>query len=221
MVQGVIFDFNGTLYWDSALHEEAWRTFIQQLTGRILTETDMKNQVHGRINRDILHYALDRELTTAEVHEFSDTKENIYRQLVQNSPSHQNLAPGAVELLEYLKDLKIPFTIATSAERSNVDFYFEFLNLGRWFDFPRLIYDDGTIIPKPAPDIFLKAASKLEVPAAKCLVLEDSITGIQSAHRAGAYKILFVENDVPVEYDKVKNLVSGRIRNLMEAKEYL
>ncbi len=49
---------------------------------------------------------------------------------------------------------------------------------------------------KPAPDMFLAAATKLEIPTARCIVIEDSISGVQAAKRAGA-KCVAVTNSFP------------------------
>jgi len=102
-----------------------------------------------------------------------------------------------------------------------VDFYFKNLNLHEWFDFGKIVYDNGNIVPKPAPDIFLKAASNIGLHPANCLVVEDSLTGIKAAHNAGAGKIVFIENDEPIEYRKVKKLVVGKISNLLELKNFI
>ena len=49
------------------------------------------------------------------------------------------------------------------SEKSNVDFYIKEFNLEKWFDIDKIVYSDGTIKGKPAPDIYEIAAGKLEV----------------------------------------------------------
>jgi beta-phosphoglucomutase-like phosphatase (HAD superfamily) len=71
-----------------------------------------------------------------------------------------------------------------------VDFFFEHLNLATWFDVENIAYDNGDIAGKPAPDLYLLAAKKLNLPPGKCIVIEDSISGIQSAHSAGIGHII-------------------------------
>jgi beta-phosphoglucomutase-like phosphatase (HAD superfamily) len=95
------------------------------------------------------------------------------------------LSPGAVELLEFLAAHEIPYTIATASGKSNVGFFFEHLDLNRWFDVDRIVYDDGSRPGKPAPDIYLEAARSLGLEPAQCVVIEDSISGVQAAHAAG------------------------------------
>ncbi len=216
MINGIIFDFNGTLFWDSKMHDKAWNDFAYKETGKGLTSEELLLHVHGKINKDILAFVFDKELSAQEVARLSEEKESIYRKIVTSSKIKYRLAEGAEELLDKLTKKKIPFTIATSSEKSNVDFYYEYLDLKRWFDYEKIVYENGQMKPKPNPDIFLIAAEKIGMPIEECMILEDSYTGIKAAKSAGAAKVLFVENDVPVSYDKVKPLVDGRIKNLMD-----
>jgi beta-phosphoglucomutase len=220
-VKGIIFDFNGTLFWDSKLHERAWLEFAQTYANKHLTDNDFKERVHGRINRDIIQLVFEKIFSVEEIQHYSDAKENIYRSYLLSDRNLLKLAPGAVEMLDYLKSVNFPITIATSAEISNVDFYFNNLGLTQWFDFAKIVYDNGKIVPKPAPDIFLNAASNIGIDPKYCLVVEDSITGITSARNAGIGKIIFIENDEPAEYSKVKDLVDGKISNLLEIRRFL
>jgi HAD superfamily hydrolase (TIGR01509 family) len=80
------------------------------------------------------------------------------------------------------------------AELSNMNFFWRNMDLGRWFDFKRIIYDDGSRPGKPAPDVYLAAARNIGVAPADCLVIEDAITGIASAYAAGVGYIVAVED---------------------------
>ena len=220
-INGIIFDFNGTLFWDSKMHDKAWNEFAIKHRGKELTPEDLLLRVHGKINKDILAFVFGRELTIDEALKFSEEKEELYREIVTSSKQKYSLAEGAEKLLDQLSINKIPFTIATSSEKSNVDFYYEYLELHRWFDYDKIVYENGQMKPKPDPDIFLIAANKIGIPIEECMILEDSYTGIKAARSSGAVKVLFVENDVPVSYKKVKPLVDGRIKNLMDLMDWL
>ena len=56
-VDTVIFDFNGTLFWDSDLHEKAWKSFGKKLLGRDRTDEEFNTYFHGRTNKDTLEYS--------------------------------------------------------------------------------------------------------------------------------------------------------------------
>lgn len=221
MINGIIFDFNGTLFWDSKMHDKAWNEFAMKERGKGLTPEDLLLRVHGKINKDILSFVFDRELTAEEASRFSEEKEAMYREIVKSSKSKYRMAQGAEELLDQLLCLKIPFTIATSSEKSNVDFYYEYLDLKRWFDYEKIVYENGQMKPKPNPEIFLIAAQKIGVPIEECIILEDSYTGIKAGRSSGAEKVLFVENDVPISFQKVKNMVDGKMTDLYKVLEWL
>ena len=187
---GVIFDFNGVLFWDNPLHEEAWRQYSARLRGRPLTDQEMAEQVHGRVNRDIFAYVLGQMPADDELARLADEKEIIYRRLCLEAGEAFGLSPGAVELLDFLAANDVPRAIATSSPWVNLSFYIEHLDLGRWFTPDRLIYDRGRYPGKPAPDIYLEAAAALQLPPAACVVVEDSLAGIAAARTAGIGRIV-------------------------------
>lgn len=191
-IKGVLFDFNGTMFYDGEIQETSWRTYLQRKIGREVTEDEFQEYVHGR-NADItLPYFLGKELSKKEIEELAEEKEIAYRELCLADKNKFKLASGLIEFLDYLKESKIPFTIATASGLNNVKFFFEHLGLAKWFDMQNVVYDDGTIPGKPEPEIYIRAANKIGIPINECMVFEDSKSGIISAHRAGAYKIVGV-----------------------------
>ena len=188
--QGIIFDFNGVLLWDSPLHEQAWRQISIELRGESLTDEEIAAHVHGRHNRDILAYLTGRPAVGAELRQLAHHKETIYRQLCLAPDANFVLSPGAVGLLDFLVGQHIPHTIATASGKDNLDFYLKHLELSRWFDPAQIVYDDGLRPGKPAPDIYQQAARNLDLPSARCVVVEDSRSGLQAAYAAGIGQII-------------------------------
>jgi beta-phosphoglucomutase len=184
-LHGIIFDFNGVLLWDSHLHERAWQAFALEKRGRPFTAEELKNHMHGRTNAEILGYLYGRPVAGAELAQYVEEKESAYQQMCLQAGDEFQLSPGAVELLDWLQTAEIPHTIATSSDKGNVDFFWQHLDLARWFAYDRLVYDDGSIPGKPAPHMYLRAAAQLALPPARCIVVEDSISGIQAAAAAG------------------------------------
>ena len=182
---GIIFDFNGVLWWDGHLQEQAWHDFSAAFRGAPLTPPEMAEHVHGRPNRHTLSYLAGDPLPASEVARLSEEKEAIYRRLCLAQGDGFRLSPGAIPLLERLATAGIPRTIATASGRANVDFFREHLNLDRWFDPAGIVYDDGTLPGKPAPDVYLRAAGTLGLVPGRCVVVEDSLSGIQAAYAAG------------------------------------
>ena len=181
---GIIFDFNGTLLLDTPMHELVWRDYSSLLRGYPLTEEEFLN-MHGRPTRFFLEYLLGQTLTNSEIEYHSEEKEKIYRTMCLDLGPDLQLTAGAVDLLAFLKSHGIPRTIATASIKKNVDFYFETFLLGKWFDYDKVVYDDGSFPGKPDPQIYLRAAQKLGLPPKECIVAEDALSGIKSAHSAG------------------------------------
>ncbi len=215
-MKGIIFDFNGTLYWDSQLHYDAWRDFSKLLRGYEFTQEEMRDKMFGHTNEDIIEYAIGRKPSKEMVEKYAKEKESLYRKRCLLDKENFKLAPGAVEFLDFLKENNIPRTIATMSEWDNVEFYIKEFNLEKWFDINKIVYSDGTIPGKPAPDIFLIAAEKIGLAPKDCIVIEDAIAGINAAKSAGIGKIIAIASLEPIEFYKKIEGVSKIIKNFEE-----
>ncbi len=214
--KGIIFDFNGTLYWDSAKHKQAWREFSKILRGTEFSDEEMVLHMFGRTNEEIIEYAIGRKPEPEMVEKYGQEKEALYRQRALKDKENFHLAEGAVEFLDFLKENKIPRTIATMSDKINVDFYFEHFELAKWFDINKVVYADGVVPSKPAPDIYQIASKNLGLEPKDCIVVEDAISGIKSATDAGIGKIIAICSEEPYEFYISMPEVSGIIRNFDE-----
>ena len=183
--KGLIFDFNGVLFWDDQLQRASWRRFATQLRETPLTDDEIDIHVHGRNGQYTLEYLFGHSITADDAAVFLEQKEFIYREMCLELDGSFQLSPGAIPLLDDLVKYEIPHTIATASGKKNVDFFIEHLDLGNWFDTEKIIYDNGQIPGKPAPDLYQMAAKNLSLPPEDCLVVEDSYSGIRAAHAAG------------------------------------
>jgi beta-phosphoglucomutase-like phosphatase (HAD superfamily) len=185
MLAGIIFDFNGVLFWDDSLQRKSWRKFAAQLRDDPLTDQEIDIHVHGRNGQYTLEYLVGHPLTQAGAADLTERKEVIYREMCLRLGADFKLSPGAIGLLTFLVENQIPHTIATASAKNNLDFFVTQLNLDRWFDIDKIIYDNGLIPGKPAPDLYLQAARNLNLDPIECVVIEDSRAGIQAAFNAG------------------------------------
>lgn len=215
-MKGIIFDFNGTLYWDSQLHYDAWREFSKIIRGYEFTDLEMRDKMFGHTNEDIIEYAIGKKPSKEMVEKYGKEKEALYRKRCLLDMEKFKLAPGAIELLDYLRENNIPRTIATMSEWDNVEFYIKEFKLEKWFDLDKIVYSDGTIPGKPAPDIFMIAADKIGLKPSDCVVVEDAIAGIKSAQGAGIGKVIAIASLEPVEFYQNMNGLDGIIMNFHE-----
>lgn len=210
-MKGYIFDFNGTLFWDSEYHEQAWQYMAMKIRSKPLSSEEIRTHLHGRPNSDVFEYLYKRKLSIAELTSISEEKEIIYRSICQSLNGEFRFANGVQELLNLLKEKQIPMTIATSSEYENLQLFIRQFGLYRWFDYEKITYDNGTFMGKPAPDIFLLAAKKLNLSPSECTVFEDSFSGIRAAITAGTGRIVYVNScDIDLEpelIDKVYQVI--------------
>lgn len=207
MIKGVIFDFNGTLFMDSKLHEQTWRDYSEKLRGIPFSDEEMQKYMFGRSNEEIITYAIGRKPTAKECLQWANEKEAAYRKLVLSKPKCIKLTDGAVEFFDYLVENNIPHTIATGSEKTNVDFFVEIFNLEKWFDIDKIVYDDYKTPGKPNPAIYLKALEVLNLDAKETLVFEDSLSGLTAAHKANIGKIVAI-NETPEKIENLKYVYS-------------
>lgn len=193
-VKGIIFDFNGVIVDDYPLQKEAWSQLSLILRNRPVTDQEMVQKIRGVPTRDAIVWMSTKTLSLAAVEEFVQTKTNITKELFDTSPLFR-LAPGLEVFLNSLSGQNIPRTIATSSTKSTFSHLFDTLSLGRWFNKEQIICFDNTYPGKPAPDAYILAARSINLQPIECVVAEDAISGITSAHAAGVRNIIVVGRD--------------------------
>ena len=192
MVKGLLFDFNGTLFFDSEYHLRAFSSFYRHYGLPVKSDEYIVNNVFGRANGEIFREEFIADATDEEVAAFSESKEIKYRELCDRHPEKFVLGDGVDDMLDYLVENSIPFCMATGSPYDNVKFYFDKLGIGKWFSLDNIVYCDGTFPGKPAPDIYRIAAQRLGLDVSECAVFEDGTSGIISANTAGAAKVIAV-----------------------------
>lgn len=124
---------------------------------------------------------------------------------------------GLVPLLDYITENKIKLTVATSSHEPTARHYFEKAGISRYFG--RIMSGEKVERGKPDPQIYLRAAELLGVEPFECVVLEDSLYGIESAYRAGMTAIMVPDLIEPDE--AVKNMAFCVVADLDEAKNVI
>lgn len=198
-MKGFLFDFNGTLYDDSRLHMQAWRNYYREKFNRALSDEEVQSFI-GPSNADIFAMSLGVRLSTEKAAELSAEKEAAYRAVARSNPANLRLIDGVPEMLDLLAERKIPFALATSSVRENVDFYLEDLGLKRWFSIDRIVYEEGKLASKPDPAFYIEAAHRIGLSPGDCTIVEDSPTGIQAAINARAGRIIAIDRTAPREW---------------------
>ena len=181
-IQALIFDFDGLILDTETAALESWRSIYAEYGHDLSLELwkDALGRAPGHGFDAAAHLAtlvntpIDRVVLLAE-------RQARKRQLCETLM----VLPGVRELLEEAHKLDLPCAIASSSDREWVEGW---LRRHDFYDaFACVRTSDDVAAAKPAPDLFLSAASCLGVPPANCLVFEDSPNGVLAAKRAGLF----------------------------------
>lgn len=176
--RAVIWDLDGTLVDSSPLHWQTWREELA-LLGRDLAWEEFAARF-GQRNDTTLRAWLRPDLSDEEIYRIGESKEQRFRRTIAGVGLP--FLPGAQVLLEELRRAGWRLALATMAGRENVQ---AMLGEAQRRHFDVIVAAEDVVNGKPAPDVFLKAAERLGVPPARCIVVEDSPAGILAASRAG------------------------------------
>lgn len=191
-IKGFLFDFNGTLFFDSQCHLDAFDLLFDRYGLKRRDRQYMIENVFGKNNKSIFLEQFCPDATESDIKSFEIIKEQLYMDICLSNSQALKLCDGAQDLLDHLKKHSIPYCIATGSPLENVKFYFEHLGLDRWFTLDNIVYTDGTFHGKPAPDCYILAAKRLGLSPSECVVFEDGTSGIKAARAAGASKVIAV-----------------------------
>ncbi len=174
-----IFDMDGTIVDNMGAHTRVWIDFLAGF-GIHLPVEEFHRQASGKTTRQILQQMIGDHITESEIKEYSERKESLYRAIYR-----PRLKPvrGLENFLRRSKQLGIAMALATSADRTNIDFILD--GTGLTFYFKSIVGAEDIVHGKPDPEMFQIAAGRLKVPAGKCVVFEDSLVGMEAARRAG------------------------------------
>jgi HAD superfamily hydrolase (TIGR01509 family) len=179
MNQAVIFDMDGVICHTNPYHSKAFRIFFEK-RNVYPTEEEFAQHMYGKNNSYILSHFLGRKIEGQELLELEDEKERLFREIYQH---HVDPIPGFLEFLAMLKSNNLKTGVATSAPLLNLELIAGKLNLYPHFE--STFASEHVNKHKPDPEVYLKSAAKLEVAPDRCVVFEDSYSGVMAAKNAG------------------------------------
>lgn len=176
--RAVIWDLDGVIVDSARFHLAAWQQWAREL-GRTFSEEQFF-RLFGFRNSDIILRFLGPDIPAAEVEALGERKEELFRSLVRGKIKP---LPGALPLLHALKEGGWRLALTSSGPLQSTRLILSSLGIETLFEC--LVSALELSRGKPAPDLFLVAASKLGMAPDCCVVIEDGIEGVQGAKAAG------------------------------------
>lgn len=213
-VAAVVFDLDGVLVDSEGVWDEVRKRFTEENGGRWHdgAQRDMMGMSSvewSRYVRDRLGVEMAPELISSEI---ADRVVERYRE-------HLPLLPAAVESVRALA-AEWPLGLASSSNRHVIDLVLEEARIAECFR--ATVSSEEVGAGKPAPDVYLEAARRLDVEAGACVAIEDSTNGIRSANAAEMSVIAVPNKDFPPEpealalaalvLDSLEELTPERVR---------
>ena len=212
MRHGAIFDMDGTLFDTEKLYRHAWLDVAPEFGEKPNPElpiaasgTNMGNESVQIVRK--FYPNIDCEKYIARVLELVEACRERGLELMT----------GVEEILNFFRDAGVKMAVASAAPVTVIEQNLTRKNLRGYFDV--LVGGNMVTNGKPAPDIFLLAAKKLNLAASDCYIFEDSFNGIRAANASGGVTIMIPDTMQPT--DEIKNLCAGVFDNLLEAQKVI
>jgi HAD superfamily hydrolase (TIGR01509 family) len=195
----VLWDMDGTLvdtepYWIAEEYE-----LVSEYGGR-WTDQD----AHSLVGNDLIvsaHYIRDHGGVPLSPEAIID---RLLDRVIERVRVHIPWRPGARELLTDLRAHGVPCALVTMSYRNLAQAIVSALPPGT---FGAVVAGDDVTHGKPHPEPYLTGAARLGVPVSRCVAIEDSVTGVESAQAAGV-PVLAVEHLVPIPERSGRTVVS-------------
>jgi beta-phosphoglucomutase family hydrolase len=176
MIQGIIFDCDGTLADTMPLHWRAWQVITAR--HRLHLPEDRFYALGGVPSRDILKMLSAEQGVPIDHLAVAHEKEAEYLPLIaQVEPIHLVVA------IARENHTKIPLAVASGGTRAIIEQVLQHLGIRELFQ--AIVTSEDVRNQKPAPDIFLEAARRIGIPPQACRAYEDTDLGMQAIRAAG------------------------------------
>lgn len=175
--KAIIFDLDGVICSTDQYHYEAWKVIADKLN--IYFDKHINHRLRGVSRMESLNIILERyvgSLTDEEKQKYAEQKNKIYRELLEK----MNEADVSSEVKNTLTELKQKgIMLAIGSSSKNAKFILQRLGIMDYFD--KISDGNNVVHSKPDPEVFLKASEYLQLKPEECLVIEDSLAGIEAA----------------------------------------
>ena len=190
IAEAVVFDFNGTLFFDYQENKDGWNEISLLYRGRPFEDAEYDSMM-GMTDPMCVRKMLGN-LPTEQLTEIANQKEEIYLRLCKERGL--SLEPNAVRFIQRLKADGIKVLIASSAPKINMDWYYDNLGLKDLFTRDYVIASPKDLPSKPNPDIFQYTLKVAQVAPENAICFEDAPNGLRAALATPFKKVYGIES---------------------------
>jgi beta-phosphoglucomutase len=176
-LRGVLWDLDGVLVDTGEFHYASWKETL--LDYSIPFSYELFRKSFGMNNEGVLTFLMGHKPDPGLLTEIDHRKESAFRDAIHG---HAQLLPGVSDWLEALHRAGVRMAVGSSAPMANVEVLVDETNIRPYF---QVLVSANEKPSKPDPWVFLYAAQQIGVPPEACWVVEDAVTGVEAAHRAG------------------------------------
>ncbi|KAB3525446.1 HAD family hydrolase [Alkaliphilus serpentinus] len=209
-IDGVVFDLDGTLVDSMGIWYEVDCEFLSKRGLAVPANINKLTEGNSFTETAILF---------KELFHLSETIEEIKKEwILMTLDYYQNKIPlkdGVLDLLEYLKENKIPMAIATSCSRALAQAVIRQHNLEEYFK--AIVTSCEVAKGKPHPDVFLKALELMGVEGKNGLAFEDTVAGVEAAKAAGMRVVAVYDKHSEDYVDEIKEKADYFVLSMDEA----
>jgi HAD superfamily hydrolase (TIGR01509 family) len=177
VIDAVVFDMDGVLLQSEEVWDEVREQFVRERGGRY--DAEIQRAMMGMSSPEWSRYLHEH----AGVPDEPDAiNAEVVRRMLAAYRDHLPLIPGAIDAVRRLA-ARFPLGLASSSNRELIDTVLDVAGLAPFF--AATVSSEEVGRGKPAPDVYLEAARRLQVAPERCAAVEDSHGGIRSAKSAG------------------------------------
>jgi beta-phosphoglucomutase len=177
---GFIFDLDGVIVDTAKYHYLAWKNLANELGFEFTKEqNELFKGVSRKKSLEILLELGNVKATQEQFDTWMIEKNIDYLKYIENMDASEIL-PDVPKVLEYLKQNNIPIALGSASKNARP--ILEKVGLLPYFD--AIVDGNNVTKAKPDPEVFLLAATQLNVKSEDCVVFEDAVAGVQAANAA-------------------------------------
>ena len=212
-IKAVIFDMDGLMFNTEKMFKDEFKEKAKELG--VSCPDSFPEPLIGCDSRKVAEFEMMYPGVTRVMEEIQEERADYFFTYFKE-PGSANMV-GLQNLIEYIEENKIPYAVASSSHPQDIK---KFLSHAGFVLSPNVIVSSKEgYKSKPAPDVFLAAAERLDVKPENCLVLEDSKHGIMAGANAKMHSI-FIQDQIAPD-DEMKEYIQESCTDLNGVIDYL